>query len=61
MSADVLSLGGIAFTGFSVPERMGAGGAQAMAVHKLIVWTVLHEKLVDAVLDDANELEAEQS
>ena len=33
--ADVLTLGGIAFDGFSTPSGMGAGGKQAMVVHKL--------------------------
>jgi hypothetical protein len=33
--ADVLVLAGIAFTDFSPPERMGAGGEQSMAIHKL--------------------------
>lgn len=32
---DTLILGGIAFDGFSTPSRMGAGGKQAMVVHKL--------------------------
>src|SRR6266566_9840017 len=32
---DVLTLGGITFDGFSPPDAMGAGGKQAMAVHKL--------------------------
>jgi hypothetical protein len=32
---DVLTLGGITFTGFSTPDTMGAGGQQAMVVHKL--------------------------
>src|ERR1035437_10225484 len=32
---DTLTLGGIAFDGFSTPDSMGAGGKQAMAVHKL--------------------------
>jgi hypothetical protein len=32
---DTLVLGGIAFDGFSTPSRMGAGGKQAMVVHKL--------------------------
>jgi hypothetical protein len=35
MSLDVLILGGIAFTGFSTPDRMMFGGRQAMVVHKL--------------------------
>jgi hypothetical protein len=33
--ADTLSLGGINFDGFSTPDAMGAGGKQAMVVHKL--------------------------
>lgn len=33
--ADTLTLAGIAFTGYSPPEAMGAGGRQAMVVHKL--------------------------
>ena len=33
--ADVLTLGGISFTGYSPPDKMGAGGKQAMVVHKL--------------------------
>jgi hypothetical protein len=33
--ADTLVLGGIAFDGFSTPSRMGAGGKQAMVIHKL--------------------------
>lgn len=33
--ADVLSLGGIQFDGFSTPPKMGAGGKQSMVVHKL--------------------------
>lgn len=33
--ADVLSLGGIAFTNYSPPERMMAGGRQAIVIHKL--------------------------
>lgn len=33
--ADVLILGGITFDDFSTPEKMGAGGNQAMVVHKL--------------------------
>jgi hypothetical protein len=32
---DVLTLGGIAFTGYSTPDRMMFGGRQAMVVHKL--------------------------
>jgi hypothetical protein len=32
---DVLTLGGIAFDDFSTPSGMGAGGRQAMVVHKL--------------------------
>jgi hypothetical protein len=32
---DTLTLGGISFDGFSTPDAMGAGGKQAMAVHKL--------------------------
>lgn len=35
MALDVLILGGIAFTGYSTPERMMGGGRQAMVVHKL--------------------------
>jgi hypothetical protein len=33
--SDVLTLGGIYFDGFSTPDAMGAGGRQAMVVHKL--------------------------
>jgi hypothetical protein len=33
--SDVLTLGGIAFDGFSTPSRMGAGGRQSLVVHKL--------------------------
>lgn len=33
--ADVLTLGGVSFTGFSPPDSMMGGGAQAMVVHKL--------------------------
>jgi hypothetical protein len=33
--ASQLILGGITFDSFSTPSRMGAGGDQAMAVHKL--------------------------
>jgi hypothetical protein len=33
--ADVLTLGGITFDQFSTPSGMGAGGKQAMVVHKL--------------------------
>ena len=33
--ADVLTLGGIAFTGYSPPDVMTAGGKQALVVHKL--------------------------
>ena len=33
--ADVLTLGGISFTGYSPPDIMAAGGQQAMVVHKL--------------------------
>jgi hypothetical protein len=33
--SDTLILGGIAFDSFSTPSRMGAGGKQAMVVHKL--------------------------
>src|SRR5579872_1178398 len=33
--ADVLTLGGVAFTNYSPPESMGAGGKQAMVIHKL--------------------------
>jgi hypothetical protein len=32
---DVLTLGGISFTGFSTPDEMMGGGRQAMVVHKL--------------------------
>jgi len=32
---DTLTLGGIAFDGFSTPDAMGAGGKQAMVVQKL--------------------------
>ena len=32
---DTLTLGGISFDGFSTPHAMGAGGKQAMVVHKL--------------------------
>jgi hypothetical protein len=35
MAADVLTLGGVTFGNFSTPTGMGAGGAQAMVVHKL--------------------------
>ena len=35
MSDDVLTLGGITFDNFSTPEKMGAGGKQAMVIHKL--------------------------
>jgi hypothetical protein len=33
--ADVLTLAGISFTGYSPPDSMMAGGKQAMVVHKL--------------------------
>ena len=33
--ADVLTLGGVTFDPFSTPSAMGAGGKQAMVVHKL--------------------------
>lgn len=33
--ADTLTLGGIAFDGFSTPSGMGAGGKQHMVIHKL--------------------------
>lgn len=33
--ADTMILGGISFDGFSTPSGMGAGGKQAMVVHKL--------------------------
>jgi hypothetical protein len=33
--SDTLTLGGISFDGFSTPDAMGAGGKQAMVVHKL--------------------------
>jgi hypothetical protein len=33
--ADVLSIAGITFDGFSTPAAMGAGGKQAMVIHKL--------------------------
>ena len=33
--ADTLTLGGISFDGFSTPSHMGAGGKQAMVIHKL--------------------------
>jgi hypothetical protein len=33
--ADILTLGGIPFDGFSTPSHMGAGGKQAMVIHKL--------------------------
>lgn len=32
---DVLTLGGVSFTGYSTPARMMGGGNQAMVVHKL--------------------------
>src|SRR6266568_1410414 len=32
---DILTLGGLAFDGFSTPSKMGAGGKQHMVVHKL--------------------------
>jgi hypothetical protein len=35
MSLDVLTLGGISFTGYSTPDVMMGGGRQAMVVHKL--------------------------
>ena len=35
MSDDVLTLGGITFDNFSTPEKMMAGGKQAMVIHKL--------------------------
>jgi len=35
MANDVLNLGGIVFTNYSTPDTMGAGGKQAMIVHKL--------------------------
>jgi hypothetical protein len=35
MPTSVLTLGGIAFDDFSTPSGMGAGGNQAMIVHKL--------------------------
>jgi len=33
--ADILTLGGISFDGFSTPNKMMGGGNQAMVVHKL--------------------------
>jgi hypothetical protein len=33
--SDTLTLGGIAFDGFSTPDAMGAGGKQHLVVHKL--------------------------
>jgi hypothetical protein len=33
--ASVLTLGGIVFDDFSTPSAMGAGGKQAMVIHKL--------------------------
>lgn len=33
--SDVLTLGGIAFTGYSPPESMMGGGSHALVVHKL--------------------------
>lgn len=35
MSDDILTLGGVQFVGYSPPDRMMAGGKQAMVVHKL--------------------------
>lgn len=35
MAGDILFLGGVAFDGFSAPDRMPFGGKQAMAIHKL--------------------------
>jgi hypothetical protein len=35
VSLDVLTVGGIAFTDFSPPDRMMGGGNQAMVIHKL--------------------------
>lgn len=34
-SDDVLTLGDVVFEGYARPERLGAGGKQAMVVHKL--------------------------
>jgi hypothetical protein len=36
MAADILTLGDIVFTDFSIPERFPFGGAQAMRVIKLV-------------------------
>jgi hypothetical protein len=35
MPSSILTLAGIAFDSFSTPKRMGAGGNQALVVHKL--------------------------
>lgn len=35
MAADVLILGGVTFDAFSTPERMGFGGNQMLAIHRL--------------------------
>lgn len=35
MPSSVLTLAGIAFDSFSTPSRMGAGGSQALVIHKL--------------------------
>lgn len=35
MPSSILSLAGIVFDNFSTPRRMGAGGSQALVVHKL--------------------------
>lgn len=35
MANDILTLGGIVFDDFSTPQGLGAGGAQALVLHKL--------------------------
>jgi hypothetical protein len=55
MSTDVLTLGGVQFrtADFAAPNEMGAGGRQAMAVHKLPGG----QRVIDTLGPDEDEIE----
>jgi hypothetical protein len=52
MSNIILTLGGVPFQDFEVPEQIRFGGAQRLAVHELIGGG----RVVDAPGDDAGEI-----
>jgi hypothetical protein len=52
MSNIILTLGGVPFQDFEVPEQIRFGGSQRLAVHELIGGG----RVVDALGDDAGEI-----